>query len=691
LVPGGPYELGLRDTQSLYRNSVGANYPYNDPAGLVSITGNNINPYTPSYYYFFYDWQLQAKPCISQRTQVSATINPVVTVTATPTNVACYGTSSGSVSATASGGTPAFSYSWSGGGTGATHSNLSTGSYTVTVTDSRGCSATATASVTQPSSALSASVSATAANCSATGTASVTASGGTASYSYTWSNGSHAANISGLTAGTYSVTVTDSHGCSTTASTTVTGGSGGGLNITPNHTDAGCHGSANGTATVAPNGTPPYLYLWSNGATTSSLTGLAAGSYTVSVTDAGGCSATSTINIAEPTAISVASNTTTPASCGQINGTASIVASGGAPGYSYAWSNGQNGSSITGLGAGNYLVTITDANGCTAADNAIVSSSSGLAVSSTVGDVTCNGLQDGSINLNVTGGTPGYSYVWGSGSTATSLTGLAAGTYMVTVTDNSNCQNVATIQVTEPSPLHLLATSNNTTCFGDQNGSAEVKIAGGTPVYTVLWSSGSTDTSITGLAAGAYTVTATDAHSCTATYTVNITQPTEVGDSLVTVNTPQGQSNGQASVYPLGGHGPYHVLWANGDSATALTNLAAGSYEFTVTDANGCSKTDTAVITNAVGIEQVNAGISADIYPNPTTGMLHVHLKLPATQAKLSLEVKDLLGQTLILQQLDASKDQDTNISLDSFASGIYFIEIHFGDKWMVKKVVLSK
>jgi hypothetical protein len=248
------------------------------------------------------------------------------------------------------------------------------------------------------------------------------------------------------------------------------------------------------------------------------------------------------------------------------------------------------------------------------------------------------------------------------------------------------------MQVNEPNALQLTETHQNVGCFGDQSGWVSVVISGGTAGYSLVWNTGATDTLLNGLAAGSYTVTATDANGCSSSSNVNITQPNAaLADTVTVVNTQQGAATGAASIGIFGGTAPYVVAWSTGDSTTSLNNLAEGTYSFSVTDANGCVDTGSALVQSTVGIDQIEAGISADIYPNPTNGVLNIHLILPAKADKLTIQVKDLLGRSLMVNEMDASKEIKSTLYLDSFASGVYVIEVHFGDNWLVRKIVLNK
>ena len=287
------------------------------------------------------------------------------------------------------------------------------------------------------------------------------------------------------------------------------------ITATPVVTNTTCTASIGAINITVSGGTSPYTYLWSNGATTEDISGLAAGTYTVTITDANGCTTnlpfTVETNNVTITATPVVTNTTCTASIGAIN----ITVSGGTSPYTYLWSNGATTEDISGLAAGNYTVTITDANGCTT-NMPITVGTDNVTITATpvVTNTTCT-ASIGAINITVSGGTSPYTYLWSNGATTEDLTGLAAGTYTVTITDANGCTtNLPFTVETDMSTITATPVVTNTTCTASI-GAINITVSGGTSPYTYLWSNGATTEDITGLAAGTYTVTITDANGCT--------------------------------------------------------------------------------------------------------------------------------------------------------------------------------
>jgi hypothetical protein len=550
-----------------------------------------------------------ANACTKTQT-VSITEPAALTATiATPTNVSCNGGSNGSATVTPTGGTSPYTYSWSpSGGSAATASGLSAGDYTVTVTDNKGCTTTATVSITQPT-ALSATMNTpTPASCNggSNGSAMVTAAGGTSPYTYTWApSGGTAATANGLGAGTYTVTVKDTKNCTATATVTITEPTAIVAAMgTP--TPVSCNGGNDGAASVTVSGgTAPYTYSWApSGGTAAAANGLSAGTYTVTVKDNNNCTKTATVSITAPTALTATIGTPTPVSCnGGKNGSATVTVSGGTAPYTYSWApSGGTAATANGLSADTYTVTVKDNNNCTTTATVTITEPAALATTmGTPTPVSCNGGSNGSVHVAVTGGTAPYIYSWApSGGSAATATGLMAGTYTVTVTDNKGCTIIDSATIKQPDALIASIKAVHISCKGKSDGSATVTATGGTFPYTYSWApSGGTGATATGLAPGTYTATVTDANSCTTTQTVSITEPDVLTATSVKKNVLcHGDSTGMAAVIPSGGTAPYTYSWnPYTDKDSVITMVKAGTYTCTITDAHSCTYQEVITIT----------------------------------------------------------------------------------------------
>lgn len=543
------------------------------------------------------------------------------------TDVSCKGLADGAIYTTAAGGTTPYTYSWSpGNGAGADTTGLAAGNYNVTVTDAHGCTATASASVTEPLLTLYIMIDSTQiASCNgiADGAIFSTADGGTGPYNIIWSPGGYTIDDpSGLLAGNYSATVTDAHGCTDTTSTTV-GIPAQSLNIVVDSTtDVTCNGLADGAVyTTASGGLGNYSYAWSVGnAAGDDTTGLLAGTYSVTVSEGNGCSATATANITEPAfALAVTVDSTTDVTCnGLSNGAVYTTATGGTAPYTYAWSPGGAATDdITGVAANTYTLSVTDAHGCNTTVTATITEPAAALslVLDSVTDVSCIGSGDGAIYTTASGGTPPYGFGWPvSGWSTDDITNAPAGTYTVDVTDANGCSDMITVMVSDPaSPVSLsMGNITDVSCFGGNDGVATLVASGGAGGYTYTWSgSGAITDSISGLSPGSYTVTAADANGCTDTSSFSIGQPTELTiDAFDTDPSCLSVSNGTATATVRGGTQPVGYVWSTGDSTQNITDVASGSYNLTVTDANGCTATGS----TTVGSDSLS--ISIDVQPD---------------------------------------------------------------------------
>jgi len=537
--------------------------------------------------------------------------NPVIT------NVSCNGSSNGSIVANANGGTGHITYSWSVPNVnGDTLSGLTAGVYCVTATDSVGCSASICYSVSQPTPVVVDSSHITSVTCVAPGHIILFVSGGTGSYSYQWTGatGGDTATVTG--AGTVTVVVTDANGCTDTASFVVNAAIGAVTIGTPVISPVTCNGNSNGSITVVATDSAggPITFAWSTGATSATITGLAAGQYCVTATDSLGCSASACYNLTNPAAITFGTPVLVNPSCnGSANGSITANASGGTGMITYTWPGPVVGATDTALIAGSYIVTATDSLGCSATASYTLTQPTAVSLAgSTSTNVTCNGANNGSINLVVSGGTPGYTYAWTNGATGATPSGLSPNTYCVTVSDANGCSATACYTITEPTPVVIdTAVIHEATCV--TGGTVVLTVSGGTPGYTYHWSSNaSVVDSAVNIAAGNISVTVTDGHGCsiTATYVVPAAPNTVVIDSGHVVNDIcNGGATGSITVTATGGIGSLHYGWSTppGGATNSITGLAAGTYTITVTDSLGCSASASYAVTqpNAIVIDSV--------------------------------------------------------------------------------------
>ena len=530
--------------------------------------------------------------------------DPIVeSVPGVVSNADCNGAATGSVDITIAGGTAPYTYVWTNGSTDEDPSDLSAGSHQATVTDANGCTfLTQVYVVGEPTGiAVGANPVITNADCNgaSTGAIDITVSGGTPGYTFLWSDGSTDEDLADVPAGTYNVEVTDANGCTFTSPAYVVGEPSAITITAASVTNADCNGAATGAINISVSGgTPPYSYLWSNGDVTQDLTDLEAGDYIGVITDANGCTIVSPpVTVGEPTAIAVTAAEVTDVDCnGASTGSIDITVDGGTPPYTYAWSNGATTEDLTDVPAGDYFGVITDANGCIFTSPILtINEPIALAISSV--DVTnnvCNGDEEGAIDIEVTGGTAPYTYLWSNGETTQDISGLAAGSYTGVITDANGCELSATVSVSEPAALFeaLPPAVTQISCNGETDGAIDITIQGGTLPYTYLWSNGETTENISGLGAGEYSYVVTDANGCVfdAGTTVTIEEPSALTESASVEDVAcLGESTGSIDLTVEGGTSPYTYVWSNGATTQDISELAAGDYSVQITDANGCT------------------------------------------------------------------------------------------------------
>ncbi|MEO5642282.1 MAG: PKD domain-containing protein [Bacteroidia bacterium] len=416
------------------------------------------------------------------------------------------------------------------------------------------------------------------------------------------------------TAGTYSVSLTATNATGSDNQTNLSYIT---VNANPNltassQTNVSCNGGSNGSATVGiSGGSPTYNYNWTPGNPagdgTVTVTGLSASTFTCTVTDANSCTDTQTFTLTQPSAISLTAAAQTNLTCnGGSNGAASVnAATGGAGGFTYNWTpgnpTGDGTVSVTGLAAGSYTCTATDANGCTATRTFSITQPTVVTATTSQTNITCNAAANGIASVSASGGTPSYTYSWApSGGTAASATGLAAGNYTCTITDANGCMLTKTFSITQPAVLDAIKTTFNVSCFGGNDASGSVAPTGGTGPFTYSWTPlGGNAATASNLVAGSYTCTITDANGCTKGKNFLITQPSPISISMSGADENCSGGDGQATATPSGGTGPYTYLWAPGGQTTQTAlNLSAATYTCTVTDANGCNGNNTFVVNN---------------------------------------------------------------------------------------------
>jgi gliding motility-associated-like protein len=551
------------------------------------------------------------KGCVKTQTINLTQPNPItLALPFTPIN--CFNACNSTISTVVGGGTGPYSFTWSPSGSGNSQINQCAGVHSATVTDSKGCQASTTITITaQPD--LTVSITPTNPNCNSqcTGIATTTISGGTPNYTINWNNGAIGNIVNNLCQGVYTATVTDFFGCVKIQTVAITPPPA--LTLTSTNGTVSCAGSCDGTVSVtASGGTAGYFYSWSPTApvqTGSVAVGLCVGNYIASVSDANGCIASTVAAVAQPTVLTASIGNVQP-SCNVCIGSATANGIGGTPPYTYAWApGGQVGASPNNLCVGIQTLTVTDSKNCSTTQTVQISQTVITLITTNGSTLSCNGACNGIATANPAGGLAPYSYTWTPAPVAPTQTtqtasGLCFGTHTVLVSDANGCSSTNTVTFTSPPAITLTVNKTNVSCNGACNGVATANASGGTGAISYLWQPGGlTTASINGLCAGDYTVTATDINSCSQTQVVNIVETNSLTASFTFTNPSTcTSSDGSIGVVINGGTSPYTFTWTPGGSTIEpITNVGAGSYTLSITDAATCTQTISTTLSNPSG------------------------------------------------------------------------------------------
>lgn len=675
----------------------------------------------------------------------------------TSINVKCFGGNTGSINISVTGGALPYTFNWSRNGvadysTQEDPANLIAGTYDLMLTDANDAIASLTGIVITEPTVLAAT--ATGVSTSCVNSASISATGGTGSYTYLWSNGATTDSISNIPSGIYSVTVTDENGCSVTATCTVTGRAA--FNPSVAITNVSCFGGADGSLTITNvNGVAPFEYSMDGISFQSSnvFSGLNAGSYTITVKDALGCTGFKTKIITQPTQILITLNNVQRTCYGANNGSINITAAGGSPGFAFSWS-GPNGytatrSSISNLAAGNYFLTVTDKKGCSAQLTVIVPTSAEVTIDQTVTNVLCKGEENGSIAVNVTGGSgSGFIYQWNTGATTSSITNLGKGNYSLVITDiGSSCTITKSYSITQPASALNMSTSKTNVAGCNSLGTITVSGSGGTAPYqysingTTFGNSGS----FTGLYQNSYTVFVKDANGCIKSAAVSITDNgtdeyennnsknkaaaitvgsvvngriavagdaadwfkfvTAAGTGTYTVSLTHPSASFTFNLYTAGNNTP--ALIPSGTTATSKTYELNGNTTYYISVTGGLSYTcyDLMVIPSSVFTKTNTQGaaknsnltetantievetLTAIAYPNPHQGAFNLKIASPET-GYAKIEFFSANGQKLMVKNIGLEKGESNIVAVNLTQHGTVFYRIQIGKYTASGKVI---
>ncbi|MCC6767917.1 MAG: gliding motility-associated C-terminal domain-containing protein, partial [Bacteroidia bacterium] len=501
-------------------------------------------------------------------------------------NNTCFGAGNGKASVSASGGQTPYQYQWSDGVSGNNRTNMPAGQYVAEVTDANGCKAQVQVEIIQPD-MLTASMQLNNSSCGlSNGTATVQPQGGTLPYFYQWSNGSQQNQAIALPEGNISVLVSDANACQFSTSGQVAGGAG--LSIQVNILqEISCNGAQDGSIGIH-SLTSLASIQWSNGANDMINANIGAGTYQVIAIDNGGCKDTVSISLIEPPALT-ATLQVSPATCLDSNGTALVNASGGRAPYTFLWSNGTSSAQRNNLTSGNYQVQISDAAGCKLDQTVNVTSETTLRIAAlSISDVSCYGLSDGKAAVTFSGANGSVSYRWSDGSTDASLINLSAGSFSITLTDQSGCTTSKTFAVNQPDQMHISVSTNDVKCKGESNGTALALVTGGTLPYNYSWDGFNGTDMRSNIMAGSYSLEVSDAMGCKQASSYRIDEPDALAIEAGITQARCGLSNGKIELAVSGGTAPYTFTWENGTMGQLRSAIPAGQYQIQVQDGQGC-------------------------------------------------------------------------------------------------------
>ncbi len=563
----------------------------NYPLGYIPITWYNNT------------WEMDGFPDTTLP-PVTMVPNPEMQIINTSyTDVWCSGDSSGTMLVEVQYGTPPFTYYWSEGTTHTSNNridsleNVSAGTYTVSVSDVNGCTLDTSFTIVELDPPINININKTDVLChgDSTGNINATVSGGTPGYTYNWVPiNNNTTSVNNLPAGTYTFEVTDAVGCLKTQDVEITEpDSALSLEIT-SYQDVLCYGGNDGFIDLSVSGgTPGYSYNWSNGANTQDISNLTSQTYTVTVTDANACIDTISQTILQPDELTINPEITQVSCFGGNDGSILANITGGTPPYTYIWSTGSTQAEITNLSTGTYTLTVTDSHQCTTSlDIFVPQPQAPLSANISGVDILCHGDSTGAVNIDVTGGTPPYSYLWSTGETTEDINNLPAGTYIVTITDFMQCTYTTQITLTEPA-TSISANYNidDVRCFGENNGDISLNVSGGVPPYEYNWNTGDSTSAIDELYQGNYIVTITDANGCTLILDkLYVSEPNKLVASI-----PYEKHicyNQETLIWSSvsGGNPPYNYQWNTGAVTDSFyVQLTENrTYSLTVTDSKGC-------------------------------------------------------------------------------------------------------
>ncbi|MEO1263239.1 MAG: T9SS type A sorting domain-containing protein [Bacteroidota bacterium] len=604
----------------------------------------------------------------------------------------CYGDSTGIIEVSANGGTGSLLYIWSTGDTISALNHLGEGIYSVSIADENNCLVDAEYTIEWPDQ-LEVQQNQFIPDCTSLDSVCIEVSGGEGPYIYEWNNGDSMSCLNDVPVGDYIVTITDNLGCTTELMSVKVP-----EDVSPIYIqqlpskDSLCFGDNNGTlCLLLEGGNPPYQYLWDNGLQGSSMNpnlkinNLSTGQYRVTITDEDGCTSSSSfLEIIQAPELAGALQQIDSVSCknGE-DGAISVVVSGGYAPYEFLWTNSAGDTigmtaAIDSLSAGSYFGQITDDQNCTDEIVGLVEEPlNELQLDSfQISDITCFGDEDAEIEIFPAGGTLPYLFDWSNGDSVQHISDIGIGTYNLIISDKNSCRFTKEFTVEGPDIPITLSFYNIETppCFGETGGSIDVDFTGGTPPYYYDWGN-SNNEDLLNITAGEYFLTVIDSTTfCSFDTVFVVDQPSQI--SVDTSSTPEilGNMDGTASITVMGGTPPYQYYWDTGDTTSTITDLAAGWYDFTVTDSLGCDQEGTVQVTVIISVFDKERILDYQLYPNPASNFVQLQIQLTEFQ-NMELQLLNALGE-IVFNSEERGRNIHWDINMSEFPSGMYYISL---------------
>jgi gliding motility-associated-like protein len=522
----------------------------------------------------------------------------ILDITENITSPSCFGMTGSAEIIINSGGQAPFIIEWTDGVTTFSRTNIPTNTpFGYIITDADNCSTIRSLTITTPEQIqvnfVSDSVSCYGGHDGSLDISNST--GGVPPYSYQWSvAGGTGSQITGLAAGTYFVTISDAKNCTASGSHSV--GQPEQISIDMQITDAICGQTGGAINAEATGGVGGFTYEWSTSSISNNITGLTPNMYTLTVTDANNCTQTASATVDKTGDIIANITVVQPILCG---GNPDAILQGssanGAMPLTFNWSNSATSEIINNLAVGTYMLTVTDAWGCTGSTEETLEAAIDVSINSNVSHVKCYGNNDGKINIGILSGEPPFTIAWSNDSTELNQSSLPAGLYSVTITDNRDCAITENFEIIEPPILELAFTKKDVSCYSDLNGTITMNVTGGTEPYTYSITTPrnqvvTNTASANNLSIGKYIMKVVDNNGCTDIKETNIYQPAKLS-AKVNVTNPScmGNDDGSIIVTPFGGTSPYRYTYDNFDLDTnIIVNAKEGRYSIEVEDANSC-------------------------------------------------------------------------------------------------------